>query len=117
MGFSNKAEPSPPPPVDSRYSLGWMAKDEKAILEGNAGSGAHMVKRTVYWSTASMVLNRPPYSQSGAESDIGSKGTSVATGGASVSTGGCAVALGWQAESSMLKSSRPAIRMYRILCF
>ena len=38
----------------------WMAKAEKAALDGKATSGAQRVNFTVLSSTASMDLNSPP---------------------------------------------------------
>ena len=59
-----------------------MPNAEKATFDSNATSGAQSVNLTVISSTASMVLNAPPYSQSGAENDSGSKSPDGEYGGA-----------------------------------
>ncbi len=78
IGFSIR---SPVPPVDSMYSLGSIANDEKATFTGKAGSGAHIVKRTVDASTAAISLIRPVY---GASHDVAAGDQQVAFGEAAL---------------------------------
>src|SRR5512138_157718 len=58
IGFSSR---SPVPPVFWKYSLGSIPNEEKATLAWKAGSGVHIVKRTVSLSTAAISLIRPAY--------------------------------------------------------
>ena len=50
----------PPPPVESRYSFGWIENGVNAAFARKAGSGLHIVNVTSKSPVASIDLTLPP---------------------------------------------------------